>query len=152
MKATVKCSNCGAEITNLYFTWGKRQWIWMAPLFLFFVVCLCISMWEVNRPKGDYRKDLKVTVLETRKNASTMEVLGKIENAGSRPWSGIALAADFFNPEGQFLDEESGHVPASIDPGEMGYFKITISDPPKRIQASGVRMEVKVASAYSSVF
>ncbi|MGD0899660.1 MAG: hypothetical protein ABR915_17655 [Thermoguttaceae bacterium] len=78
MKATVKCSNCGAEITNLSFTWGKKYWLWMAPLL---VLCF-LPMWRLYKPKGDYRKDLQISRLETRKDDSKIEIVGAIQNAG----------------------------------------------------------------------
>ncbi len=148
MKATVKCSNCGAEITNLNFGWGKKQWLWMIPLFL----VVLFPMWRVYRPKGDYRKDLQIKVLETRKNDSNMEILGTIQNNGKTMWENIELDAEFYGPDGKFVDEASGRVSSSIEAGKTEHFKITIKDAPERITGENVRMELKVADAFSSVF
>ena len=60
MKATIKCSNCGAEITNLNFSWPKKQWLFILPI----VLIGFLPMWQLYKPKGDFRKDLQINILE----------------------------------------------------------------------------------------
>jgi uncharacterized protein YegJ (DUF2314 family) len=50
--AKAKCSNCGAELSNLTFSWGKRQWLWSLLGFLPLVTMLVwmdVWMFRGNR-------------------------------------------------------------------------------------------------------
>lgn len=148
MNATVKCSNCGAEITNLNFSWGRKQWLWMIPFLLF---CL-LPMWRIYMPRGDYRNDLQVAVLEQRTSESLLEILGTIRNNGKTKWENVELDAEFFDADGKFIDEASGRVSSAVEPGALEHFKMEIKNPAERIRAETTRMELKVADAYSSPF
>jgi len=148
MKATVKCSNCGAEITNLNFSWGRRQWIWVLP---FLLVCF-LPMWNIYKPKGDFRKDLQVEVLEKRPADKSLEILGTVTNNGKTKWQNVNIDCDFFDAKGGFLDKASGAVNAVVMPHEKEYFKITAKDTDGKLSAPGARMEAEVADAYSPAF
>ena len=148
MKASVKCSNCGAEISNLNFSWGKKQWLWMIPFLAF---CL-LPMWRLYRPKGDYRQDLHVAVLEKRIVDSRLEILGTIQNAGKTKWENIELDAEFYGADGKFVDEASARVSSSVEPGAIEHFKMEIKNPSEQIRSDSARMELKIADAYSSPF
>jgi hypothetical protein len=152
MQATVKCSNCGAEITNLSFTWGKKHWLWMMPLIILLPLLSMIPMWQIFKGKGDFRKDLQITVLETRKDEGKIDILGTVQNSGKTAWENIQLTVDFFDAQGKFLDQESGRVTNSVGPGDTEHFKISILSPSDRIKPKDVRMEVKAGDAFSRMF
>jgi hypothetical protein len=152
MQATVKCSNCGAEITNLSFTWGKKYWLWSL---LFTIPILLIGfypMYQVFKPKGDFRQDLQITLLDTRKENGNLEILGTIHNQGKTAWQSIELAVDFFNAKEEFIDKETERVSGSIEPGSSEHFKIKILNPSERILADGVHKELKISDASSRIF
>jgi hypothetical protein len=148
MNATLKCSNCGSEITNLNMTWGKKQWLWMTPL----MILILLPMWKLYKPKGDFRKDLQVEMLELRKDSGNIEILGTIQNNGATEWNFISLNADFFDPQGKFLDQHTERLSNSIPPGDTAHFKITILSPSERTKAKDVRIELKVADASTRMF
>ena len=148
MKATVKCSHCGAEITNLNFSWGKKQWLWIIP---FLLLCL-LPLWRIYQPKGDFRKDLEVIVLEKRVTDSQFAILGTIQNTGKTQWKNIELDAEFYSPDGNFVDEASSRVSSSVDPGAVEHFKMEIRTPSAQVRSETTRMEVKIADAYTSPF
>lgn len=148
MNAKVKCSNCGAEITNLNFSWGKKQWLWAIP-FLFFML---IPMWQLYRPSGNAQDDLRVSVLETRMTDGNYEILGTVTNAGKHAWDSIELDAEFFTPDGKFSDEANGRIANSIASGKSEYFKIVIKNAKDTITNDTLRMEVNIADAYSKRF
>jgi len=150
MKAAVKCSNCGAEITNLNFSWGKKQWIWFLPIIPIMLIGF-LPLWNLNKPKGDFREDLKITILEKRQ-AENYEILGTVENNGKTEWENINIDCDFFDSKGAFIDKASGRVGAVVMPGGKEYFKITAKDPSARLTASGVELKAKIADAYTSRF
>jgi hypothetical protein len=145
MKATVKCSNCGAEITNLNFSWGRKQWLWFLPLLIIYP----LSMWMLLGPKGDFRKDLQITILERRESDKSVEILGSIENKGKTKWDNVAIDCCFFDAQGAFIDKASGGVEAVVMPNESEYFKITAKDTDGKLNAPGIRMDAKIADALS---
>lgn len=60
MSVKVKCSNCGTEISNLNFGWGKKQ---MILPFLFSIPFMLIGFFPLVKIlyfKGDFRKELSV--------------------------------------------------------------------------------------------
>lgn len=144
MKASVKCSNCGAEISNLNFSWGRKQWLWVVPV----LVVSLLPLWRIYMPKGDFRQDLVIQVLERRPVDKTVEILGSVSNTGKSRWENINIDCLFFDPTGTFIDKASGRVEAVVRPGGKEYFKITAKDPSGRLVTEGVKMEAKVADAY----
>ena len=148
MKATVKCSNCGAEITNLNFSWGRKQWIWLMPI----VLMGFYPMWSLYKPKGDFRRDLKITVLEKRQADKSFEILGTIENTGKTRWQNVNIDCLFFDAKGAFVDKASGRVDAAVLPSGKEYFKITLRDTDGKLSLPEVKLSTKVADAYSSPF
>jgi hypothetical protein len=151
MKATVKCSNCGAEITNLNFSWGKKQWLWFLPILPIMLIGF-LPMWNLYQDKGNFRDDLHITVLEKRPNEKTYEILGYVENKGKVSWENINLDFDFFSPTGTFIDKASGRVNAVVMPGGKEYFKVVTPDKASSLSAEGVEMKSKVADAYTKPF
>jgi hypothetical protein len=152
MQAMVKCSNCGAEITNLNFTWGKKYWLWSILLIIPILLIGFYPLYLLQKPKGDYRQDLQIKVLDTRMENGNLQILGTINNQGKSTWDNIEIAVDFFNAKGEFIDKQTGRVSGSIEPGGSEHFKIEILNPSERIRADGVRKELKIASAYSNRF
>ena len=104
------------------------------------------------QPKGDFRKDLEVKVLEKRVTDSQFAILGTIQNTGKTQWKNIELDAEFYSDKGQFVDEASDRVSSSIEPGAVEHFKIEIRKPSELVRSESTRMELKVADAYSSPF
>ena len=63
MKAQLKCSSCGAEITNLNMSWGKKQWLWFIPLIVFMIfIPFIMDSWF--RDSNDFRSDLSIKDIE----------------------------------------------------------------------------------------
>jgi hypothetical protein len=148
MKATIKCSNCGSEITNLTFSWPKKQWLFILPILLIAL----LPMWQLYKPKGDFRKDLQITILEKRQGDKTLEILGTVENTGKTKWKNTNIDCLFFDSKGAFIDKTSGRVDALVVPGGKEYFKIAVKDTDGKLIAPDIKLEAKVADAYSSPF
>ena len=148
MNAKVKCSNCGAEITNLTFSWGKKQWLWML---LAFVPMMCFLLW-LDRPRGDFTRELSVSLLDTRISKDKIDVLGKINNAGRHVWESISVKAEFYGKDGRFLDEESSYISGSIRPGADEHFRITLKNPDEKLINESPKVILKVAGASNYQF
>lgn len=152
MQASAKCSNCGAKMSNLTFSWGKKQWLWglltMIPLFGF----MWWSITRLDKAKHDYRQELRIQITETLITDEDYTILGTVENTGEVRWERIELEAEFYDADGNFLDEFIDYVNSSIDAGRSEHFKFAISSPSEDIRADGVRMDLKIADAYTSIF
>lgn len=148
MKASVKCSNCGAEITNLNFSWGKKQWIFFFPAIL---LCL-FPMWHLYKPKGDFRKDLQLTVLEKRIAGKNVEILGTVENKGKHSWDSIHINAEFYSTDGKFVDQASEYLSTAVSSGAKENFKICISDASDWAKSDTSQLQLKVGDAMAPLF
>ena len=148
MKANIKCSNCGADITNLNFSWPKKQWLFILPI----VMIGFLPMWQLYKPKGDFRKDLQIKILEKRQVDNSYEILGTVENRGKTNWKSTNIDCLFFDDKGTFIDKTSGRVDAVVMPGGKEYFKITVKDADGKLSSPDTKMEAKVADAYSNPF
>ena len=148
MQAKVKCSECGAEITNLNFTWGKKQWLFVLPIMLIGLY----PMWRVMGPKGNYRDDLQVEILKKRVSGNNLEILGTIENVANTTWQSIKVDAEFFDSSGGFVDEETTYMSGSIEPGRKEHFKIKVYMDNEELLKEDVTMKLKVSDAQAKLF
>jgi len=77
-------------------------------------------MWDLYKPKDNYREDL----LEKRTTDDFLKILGTIENNGKTSWENIQLNAEFFSPDGNFVDEASNRIDSSVELGAVEHFKM----------------------------
>lgn len=148
MIAKMKCSNCGAEMSNLNFSWGKKYWLFMIPVMLLGFLPLMKMMFF----KGDATKDLVISEIQKRVNGPNIDVIGLITNSGSHKWSSITVEAEFFDSAGVFLDEESSYLRSDISPTAKEHFKISWKASDPKLLADDVKMVVKVAGGHSMPF
>ena len=111
-----------------------------------------LPMWQIYKPKGDFRKDLQITVLKKRSVDKSYEILGTIENHGKSNWKNTNIDCLFFDNKGTFIDKVSGYVESVVMPGGKEYFKITTQDKDGKLSAADTKLEVKIADAYTSPF
>lgn len=148
MNAKVKCSNCGAEITNLTFTWGMKQWLWMLVPIVLAIVC---AFW-IAYPRGDFRKELSISVLNTRFSTNEIAVLGTVTNAGKHEWQSVMIKVEFYDKEGRFLDETSEYLSGSVRPRSEEHFRLSLRKPGDEIVAGSPKVIVKVSEARYDAF
>ncbi len=148
MKTTMKCSNCGAEVSNLTMVHGKKQWLWMLPIMLF-------SFYPIMRMsflKPDHTEHLAIKDA-VRVNADRdIRITGRIENSGNKTWSGITVEAEFYAPDGRFLDEESVYLRSEVSPKGNENFSISMRPSSEALRAPETKMIVKVSSARTDPF
>ena len=148
MNAKVKCSNCGAEITNLTFSWGMKQWLWMlVPI----VLAIVAAVW-ITYPRGDFRKELSISVLNTRFSTNEVAVLGTVTNAGKHEWQSVEIKAEFYDKEGHFLDETSEYLSGSVRPRSEEHFRLSLHKPGEEIVTGSPKVVVKVSDARHDPF
>lgn len=143
MQAKLKCSNCGAEITNLNMSWGKKQWIWSLLIMIPFIILI---LWS-ERPKPDYSKELSANLIDTRHIDERIDVIGKLINKGTHEWQSVDVKAEFYDTNGKFIDEGSTYLSGGLRPMKEEYFKITLKKPYKELLEPNVKVMVKVSGA-----
>jgi hypothetical protein len=143
MQAKIKCSNCGAEITNLSMSWGRKQWMWVPIAMLPFIFMI---FWS-ERPKPDYTKELSANLMDTRHIDERFDVTGKVSNKGEHEWQSVEIKAEFYDANGKFIDEGSTYLPGALRPMKEEYFKITMKKPYKELLEPSTKVIVKVAGA-----
>jgi hypothetical protein len=147
MSAKVKCSNCGTEISNLNFGWGKKQ---MILPFLFSIPILLIGFFPLVKMlyfKGDFRKELTVTSFEKREQNGSIEIVGEIANNGTHNWQSLSVEAEFYDNDGKFLDEYQSYMQGSIAAGTKEHFKILVTGNSPEIKKADVNVKVKISTA-----
>jgi len=150
MKAQVKCSNCGAEISNLNFSWGRKQWLWFIPFIVIIILMPIIMTHMMGGGKYDFRTDLTIKDTERRFVNGTIEILGVIENHGKVNWQNIVVQADLYGKDNKFLDHLSTHTSANLLAGSTDHFKISSREFPEARWKAVEDMKVKVSDAYHS--
>ena len=151
MNAMMKCSTCGAEMSNFNFSPGRRPWLFMLPMIPIMLMGF-YPMLRMTFLKGDATKDLVISEVEKRANGRSIDVVGLVINNGSHKWSNVTIEAEFFDAKGVFLDEESSYLRAEIPAGAKEHFKITLRNPDPKLQAEETKMVVKVAGGHTPPF
>jgi len=152
MKAQLKCSNCGAEISNLNFSWGRKQWLWFIPFIIFMILFPFLMDHIFKGGKHDFRSDLIIKDTEKRYTNGTIEILGIIENHGKVNWENIVVKAELYGKDGKFLDELTGRISVNLLPGAAEHFKISSKEFPEPRWEAINNMKVKVSDSYHSKY
>lgn len=152
MKAQLKCSNCGAEISNLNFSWGRKQWLWFIPFIIFAFLFPFIMEHILKGDKHNFRTDLIIKDTEKRYTNGTIELLGLIENHGKVNWENIVVKAELYGKDGKYLDELTGRISVNLLPGATEHFKLSSKDFPQQRWEAINDMKVKVSDAYHSKY
>lgn len=148
MKASMKCSNCGAEMSNLNMTWGRKQmWLFIPIMLLGFLPLIKMTFF-----KGDVTKDLTVSEIQTTATGRSLEILGLITNSSSREWSGVTVEAEFFDASGKFVDESIEYLRSDIGGYSKEHFKIVINSPPDAALNGSIKPVVKISGGHTSPF
>ena len=153
MKAQLKCSNCGAEMSNLNFSWGRKQWLWFIPFMVFvFLFPILMDKTILKKDTSNFRTDLVIKDTERRYTNGTIEILGLLENHGKVNWENIVVKAELYGKEGKFLDVLTGHTSANLLPGAIDHFKIESKEFPELRWEAINYMKVKVSDAFHSKY
>ena len=151
MIAKMKCSQCGAEMSNMKFSWGGKQWL----VLLFTVPLMLVGLYPVMRMsffKPEVTKELMVSEVSRRQSGQTVDIIGLITKEGKNKWSSVTIKADFFDAAGVFLDTATEYLRSDVLPGTKEHFKISIRSSEPKVQAADTKLVVKVASGMSLPF
>jgi hypothetical protein len=148
MIAKMKCSNCGAEMSNLNMSWGKKQLWFIIPIMLLGFLPMIKLFWF----KAEPTKELTITEVQKRTNGSALEIVGLLTNNGTHTFSSVTVEAEFYDAAGNFIDEETSYVRSDIAKGAKEHFKITVKTPPAQAGLPDSKMVVKVTGGHSMPF
>jgi hypothetical protein len=150
VKAQLKCSNCGAEISNLNFSWGRKQWLWFIPFIIVMFIFPFAVDYMLKGGKHDFRADLIIKDTEKRYTNGTIEILGIIENQGKVNWENIVVKGELYGKDGKYLDELTRRIPANLLPLAIEHFKIETKEFPNARWEAITDMKVKVADVLAT--
>jgi hypothetical protein len=145
--AKVKCSNCGAELTNLTFGWGKKQWLWSLLSFLPLVAILVWMQFWMFGHNRDFANEIQVSLIETRVAKDRFDVLGQLKNIGSHTWDRVTVEAEIYDKYGKFLDEASDYFAVALPPGAEEHFRLTLASPDEKVLGGAPKVILKIADA-----
>jgi len=144
----MKCSSCGAEMENLNMSWGKKQWFFIIPIMILGFLPLA----KMTFFKGDPTSDMIISEIRSNTNGGTIEITGLITNSGRHEWSSVTVEVEFFDKNGNFLDEKSEYLRTTIKPDAKEHFKVSIASKDERLLEEGVDVRVKIAGGHTSPF
>ncbi len=146
MATSIKCSNCGEEISNVTVGLGRRQWL--LTLFGFLpLLFILYTMQDLFLPSPSFEKELSVTLIETRNKGNSLVVVGRLNNAGDRKWTRIAVEAEFYDEDGNFLDETSSYMSMTLLPHGEEKFRLELNNASDRILVDEPEVVLKVSEA-----
>ncbi len=151
MIAKMKCSNCGAEMSNLNLSWGRKTWL----IWLFTLPVILLGLFPIIKItffKGDPGKELVISEVQQRHVNQTIEVLGLITNTGSHRWSNVTIKAEFFDSNGTFVDEQTEYLRSEFAAGSQDHFKISVHSLDDRVTSAKARMELKITGGMTMPF
>ena len=146
MFAKMKCSNCGAEMSNMQFNWGMKHWLIMIPIMLLGFVPLIKMMFF----KPDIATELSVNEIRQTTEGSRLQIIGQVANQGRHTWSGVSVQVEFFDKSGAFAGEETSHLGVDIQPATNENFKIACDWPAAVGTLDEAKIVVKIAGGYTS--
>ena len=148
-KTQLKCSNCGAEVTNLNFDWNQKTWTWFAISMVIVLISIPIALDYLNKDRSDFRTDLAVQVTDQRFSDGLLEIIGTVENTGDLEWEDIVVQAELYSADGEFLDEVTRYIYSNVRAGETENFVIESKKFPECRWEAIERIEIKIAEARS---
>lgn len=145
MDAKIKCSSCGAEISNLKLSWeyGKKQWLFVAII----LVPMLLLVIRMEWPKPDYSDELSARLIEVRRTNESLDIIGSISNSGKHDWDSVTVKADCKDKNGKFVDSADQYIPGSVKAKSEEKFRISFRKPSPEALDPGAMCQVRVVGA-----
>lgn len=151
MKANYKCEHCGKESeTVLRMKHGKIAWF-IIPL----SILPGLFFFSTFYFKPDLHSSLSIkNVSKKTKNDSSryLEVKGKIKNTSNSTWDGVQVEAEFFDKNGEFIDEATEYISSQIAPQGSENFLLKIRSSDNLTYDPETRMVLKISDGRVSIF
>jgi hypothetical protein len=147
MKPKITCPHCDEDISvpaNQITV--KQGWVY-AFLFVVLPLFFFIPTYKVVYFKPVVTEDLSVVDLSTSLNGMSFELRGVVENKSDNAWKSVMVEAEFFDQDGNFVDEAKASLSTHIKEHSREHFKVRLNGLSK--EALRLEPRVKLTGGYA---
>ena len=147
MKPKITCPHCDKDIfvpANQITV--KQGWVY-AFLFVVLPLLFFIPTYKVVYFKPVDTEDLSVVDLSTSLNGMSFELRGVVENKSDNAWKSVMVEAEFFDQDGNFVDEAKASLSTHIKEHSREHFKVRLNGLSK--EALRLEPRVKLTGGYA---
>ena len=147
MKPKITCPHCDKDISvpaNQITV--KQGWVY-AFLFVVLPLFFFIPTYKVLYFKPVVTEDLSVVDLSTSLNGMSFELRGVVENKSDNAWKSVMVEAEFFDQDGNFVDEAKASLSTHIKEHSREHFKVRLNGLSK--EALRLEPRVKLTGGYA---
>jgi len=147
MKPKITCPHCDEDISvpaNQITV--KQGWVY-AFLFVVLPLLFFIPTYKVVYFKPVVTEDLSVVDLSTAMNGMSFELRGVVENKSDNAWKSVMVEAEFFDQDGNFVDEAKASLSTHIKEHSREHFKVRLNGLSK--EALRLEPRVKLTGGYA---
>ena len=147
MKPKITCPHCDKDISVPANQITDRQSWKYAILFVVLPLLFFIPTYKVVYFKPVITEDLSLVDLSTSFNGRSLELRGVVENKSENVWKSVMLEAEFFDQEGNFVDEAKASLSTNIKEHSREHFKVRLNGLGK--EALELEPRVKLTGGYT---
>ena len=127
MKPKITCPHCDKEIsTSANQITIRQNWKYVI-LLVVLPLLFFIPTYKVVYFKPVITEDLSLVDLSTSLNGLTLELRGVVENKSENAWKAVMVEAEFFDQDGNFVDEAKASLTTSIKEHSREHFKVRLN-------------------------
>ena len=147
MKPKITCPHCDKDISVPANQITARQSWKYAILFVVLPLLFFIPTYKVVYFKPVITEDLSLVDLSTSFNGMSLELRGVVENKSENVWKSVMLEAEFFDQDGNFVDEAKASLSTNIKEHSREHFKVRLNGLGK--EALELEPRVKLTGGYN---
>ena len=147
MKPKHTCPHCDKDISVPANQVTVRQNWKYAVLLVVLPLLFFIPTYKVVYFKPVVTEDLSVVDLSTSLNGMSFELRGVVENKSDNAWKSVMVEAEFFDQDGNFVDEAKASLSTHIKEHSREHFKVRLNGLSK--EALRLEPRVKLTGGYA---
>jgi hypothetical protein len=147
MKPKITCPHCDKDISVPANQVTVRQNWKYAVLLVVLPLLFFIPTYKVVYFKPVVTEDLSVVDLSTSLNGMSFELRGVVENKSDNAWKSVMVEAEFFDLDGNFVDEAKASLSTHIKEHSREHFKVRLNGLSK--EALRLEPRVKLTGGYA---
>ena len=147
MKPKITCPHCDKDISVPANQVTVRQNWKYAVLLVVLPLLFFIPTYKVVYFKPVVTEDLSVVDLSTAMNGMSFELRGVVENKSDNAWKSVMVEAEFFDQDGNFVDEAKASLSTHIKEHSREHFKVRLNGLSK--EALRLEPRVKLTGGYA---
>ena len=147
MNRKLTCPHCDKDISvPANQTTIKQSWIY-AFLFVVLPLLYFIPTYKIVYFKPVVTEDLSVVDVSTSLNRWGFELHGVVVNKSNNLWKSVMIEAEFFDQDGNFVDEAKASLSTQIKEHSREHFKVRLNGLSK--EALRLEPRVKLTGGYA---